>query len=178
MRKRLAPSLVVTVSAALGACNTTPTKSTVATADPVTGKPDTPPSATATTPSATATANATPRKRTPHDPPKNLKQTSWGGEADALNPTDPDHGTIYVSWDGDTCFVVMPFPEGTKLSSWQPPPTKTVDCPPSMDDAVWDACRGGLISKRKVGGVCVCTSDGNPPPPPVEVECPKPAPKK
>jgi hypothetical protein len=170
MRRRLAPSIVVTLSAA-AACNTTPTKTTVATADPVTtSKPDAP-----TKP--TTTANATPRKRTPHDPPKDQKQTTWGGESETLNPTDPEHGTIYVSWQGDTCFVVMPFPEGTKLTSWQPPPTKTVDCPPSMDDAVWDACRGGAISKRKDTGHCVCTSDGNPPPPPVEVECPKVAPK-
>jgi hypothetical protein len=171
MRRRLAQGLVVTVSTAVGSCNTPPTKTTVATADPVTNKPETPPTATATT-------SATPRKRTPHDPPQNLKQTSWGGESDTLNPQDPDHGSIYVSWQGDTCFVIVPFPEGTKLSSWQPPPTKTVDCPPSMDDAVWDACRGGTISKRKDGGVCVCSSDGNPPPPPVEVDCPKPPPKK
>lgn len=171
MRRRLAPSLVVTLSAAAGACNTTPTKTTVATADPVIANPD-------ATPSATATAKAAPRKRTPHDPPKNLKQTSWGGEAETLNPTDPTNGTIYVSWDGDTCLVHVPFPEGTKLTSWQPPPTETVDCPPSMDDATWDACRGGAVSKRKDGGICVCTSDGNPPPPPVEVECPPMPPKK
>ena len=170
MHRRLAPSLVVTLSAAAGACNTTPTKTTVATADPVATKPD-------ATSVPTTTASATPRKRTPHDPPKNQKETNWGGEAETLNPTDPEHGTIYVSWDGASCFVIVPFPEGTKLTSWQPPPTKTVDCPPSMDDVTWDACRGGAISKRAKGGVCVCTRDGNPPPPPVEVDCP-PVPAK
>lgn len=168
MRKRLAPGLVITIStAALGACNTTSPKPTVATADP------TPAATDAAPPPIASTTSTTPRKRTPHDPPKPGRDGQITGESTEMNAKDPENGTIYISYDGDSCFVKLPFPPGTKLTSWQPSPTKTVDCPPSMDDATWDACRTGSISKSKDTGTCVCFHDGNPPPPPAEVVCPK-----
>jgi hypothetical protein len=88
-----------------------------------------------------------------------------------LNPSDEKGHEIRVGQDGTTCFVILPFDDPP--NSWQPPPTKQIDCPPAMDDPAWDACRGGSMVKNTETSSCMCVVEGNPPPSPWGVACPK-----
>ena len=88
-----------------------------------------------------------------------------------LKPLNPRIGNDVVYAAGERCIIHVPH-EG-KMTSWQPPKSKAVDCPAGMDDPAWDHCSGGTISKHLDTAACVCTRDGNPPPPPREVPCPQ-----
>ncbi|MBS0658921.1 MAG: hypothetical protein JSR82_11840 [Verrucomicrobia bacterium] len=117
-----------------------------------------------------ATGCTPPRARKVGPPPGPPKHVQVHDFADLVpqNPSDPKGRTIYAQ--GTACVVHVP--SGSKQTSWQPPETKVVDCPPQMDDPAWDHCPG-VLHRRKGEAACICTMDGNPPPPPSEVPCPK-----
>jgi hypothetical protein len=117
----------------------------------------------------TACAEPKTRKVSSQPPPQGKPVQPDFAKLKPLNPRDPKHGTIYAS--GARCYVHVPFDEPP--TSWRPPKTKAIDCPPSMDDAAWDTCIGGTLYQNTDTKACVCTRDGNPPPPPFEVPCPK-----
>jgi hypothetical protein len=119
----------------------------------------------------------------PKQPPMN--PPSWQAQPVAdpsrysklLNPRDVDGKQIYLAWNEPRhCVVYAPWPEGKPIP---PPgsamPTTTVDCPPIMQDAMWDSCRMGDISSTEDGSACDCFQMSNPPPPPMTLmRCPKP----
>lgn len=99
-------------------------------------------------------------------------QPSWGSAGSELNARHPEHGTVYVgSGDPAWCYVHVPFDEPP--SSWVPPETERVDCPESMHDGAWLACRGGTLMADEASEHCICAVDGNPPPPPAWAHCPE-----
>jgi hypothetical protein len=87
-----------------------------------------------------------------------------------LTLLNPRIGNDVVHVRGEQCFVRIA--SDKPQTSWQPPKTKLVDCPPAMDDPAWDHCPGGNLYKHVDTGSCVCVRDGNPPPPNVETPCP------
>lgn len=118
---------------------------------------------------AVAAASCTPRSRKAlpvTTSPEHVQVLDFTA-LEPLNPRDHEGRMIYAR--GTACVVRVPFDRPPK--SWQPPKTKVVDCPPSMDDPAWDQCSGAL-HRRKDASACVCMTDGNPPPPPTKVPCP------
>ena len=103
-----------------------------------------------------------------HPEGKPIEHLDWG-KLTRLNPLDDKRRMIFAA--GERCLVQLPYDSPPK--SWQPPKTKQVDCPPSMDDAAWDQCGVGTLYRITGTETCVCTRDGNPPPPPMEIACPK-----
>jgi len=88
-----------------------------------------------------------------------------------LEARDSQHREIHHG--NGTCWVDLPYAEPP--TSWRPPPTQAVDCPPAMaNDPAWAECSGGSISIKALSPAlsCVCYFDGNPPPSPKEVACP------
>ncbi len=94
-----------------------------------------------------------------------------------LNPRDSANRTIKRAWQGDQCFVELPFPPlkpGQMRPPGSAPPAQTVPCPPSMLTPAYEQCRGGVVHGKPDGSSCVCFVMGNPPPPPTRIACPKP----
>ena len=92
-----------------------------------------------------------------------------------LNPSTAEGKRIYVARDG-SCYIQLPFPEGSHPVPGMSPPTQKLDCPPEIaGDAAWTECSGGAIHLPKEPdpeGQCVCFITGNPPPPPRWIPCP------
>ncbi len=84
-----------------------------------------------------------------------------------LNARTAEGNEIYRAGAGCVIHVAGP-PAG----SWQPPTTKSVACPPAMQDEAWTACEGTLSGTEDLSE-CMCSVDGNPPPPDWKVPCPK-----
>lgn len=185
MARRLAPSLVVTFSAALGLACTRESPEKIH-ADPhgkgaLTVNPPMP-TTTATPTTAELTVNPPPpppptrkRKRTAKaGPPKYTSHPVAWADFVPQNPEAPDGRRIFVAHD-DRCYVEKPGPASpTPLPPGMRNVTREwVDCPVELDDAAWDHCAGSTLSANVKTGVCHCMPmDGNPPPPPVEVPCP------
>ncbi len=183
MARRLAPSIVVTFSAALGLACTRSTPDPIK-PDPNNGVVANPPVPTTTEPSAVATTEPTAappepptrkRKRTaPRKPTKYTSHPTVWSDFVRQNPTDADGRTIFVAHD-DRCFYEVQGPPPTA-----PLPTGArnmravfVDCPPELDDPAWDHCLSSILSANVKTGECQCMPlEGNPPPPPAEVSCP------
>lgn len=88
-----------------------------------------------------------------------------------LEARDSQHREIHHG--NGTCWVDLPYAEPP--TSWRPPPTQPIDCPPAMvNDPAWAECDGGSISLKALSPAlsCTCYFDGNPPPSPKEVSCP------
>ncbi len=89
-----------------------------------------------------------------------------------LNSAHAEHGRVYRS-ENSTCYVRLPFPEGSGPPvSFRPPPTVAVDCPSPMNDPAWDACADGSALSTPEADACLCAVFGNPPPPPRSIVCP------
>ena len=81
-----------------------------------------------------------------------------------LNPLDAAGRHIRRAYQGQGCFVYLPFgplKPGEQRVPGTEPPQHRLPCPPAMADAAYDACRGGVLSRQ--AGSCVCNSPGNPP---------------
>ncbi|MDG1478201.1 MAG: hypothetical protein P8R54_01355 [Myxococcota bacterium] len=90
-----------------------------------------------------------------------------------LNPKDASERTIFLSSDGERCYVELPFPSGVQVPPGSAPPHATVTCPPLMSDPAWLACPAGTIQlAEEPADACLCMVMGNPPPPPRWVHCP------
>ncbi len=90
-----------------------------------------------------------------------------------LNPKDASERTIFLSSDGERCYVELPFPSGVQVPPGSAPPHAAVTCPPLMSDPAWLACPTGTIQvAEEPAGACLCMVMGNPPPPPRWVHCP------
>ncbi len=92
-----------------------------------------------------------------------------------LNPKDGADRTIKRAWQGDKCFVELPFPPlapGQMRPPGSAPPSKEVPCPASMLTPAYEQCRGGVLRSKTDGSACLCFVMGNPPPPPRPTECP------
>ena len=90
-----------------------------------------------------------------------------------LNPKDASERTIFLSHDGEGCYVELPFPPGAQVPPGSAPPHAVVTCPPLMSDPAWLACPTGSIQLAEVpADTCLCMIMGNPPPPPRWVHCP------
>jgi len=87
-----------------------------------------------------------------------------------LNPRDSEGRQVYVRDDG-ACYVTLPFDH--PLTSWQPPKTKDVPCPPGASEPAFRECAfGTVVAPSATATDCECNVDGNPPPPPKKVKCP------
>ncbi|MCA9620293.1 MAG: hypothetical protein KC731_14825, partial [Myxococcales bacterium] len=81
-----------------------------------------------------------------------------------VNPTSAEGRHVMRAYQGDGCFVYLPFPplrDGEMRPPGSAPPTKTVPCPKAMADPAYETCRGGVIERR--GDGCRCMESGNPP---------------
>lgn len=144
MRRKLRPSVVVTVAASSAvACGLLPGQGT----------------------DGTIFSNPPPLSRMAEFPAAPFY------EGATLNPRHVEHGTVYMA--GGKCWVHLPFDEPPSSWQPSPTeavdcPEKMVA------DPAYTACEGGVISLRALGppADCVCYFDGNPPPAPRDVQCP------
>lgn len=163
-------SFVVTLSA-FAAC--TPTRPTP-TNEPVTTTPTAetsaelePPIEPETPADAEATVNAPPDAASPEPAP------TLATYPNAVNPRDANGRTIHKAWDGNGCFVELPFPPGQMRPPGSAPPTQKVACPATMSDPAYDSCKGGVVYTDGQRSGCICFIMGNPPPVPKRMTCPK-----
>ncbi len=152
--RKLKPAFVVTVSALGAACGSYRTEN-----------PPRPEPADAPTSQATAAVDA--------GPSGTLVPTASPSSAPAaftrqLNAKTAEGAQIYRVGSG--CVIHV---QGPPAGSWQPPTTKSVECPPSMKDDAWSKCDGGTLSATEDLSACLCSVDGNPPPPDWQAPCPK-----
>lgn len=92
-----------------------------------------------------------------------------------LNPRDGEGRTIKRMWQGDQCFVDLPFPPlkpGEHRRPGASPPSQVIACPASMLSPTYEQCRGGVVRGKNDGSACVCLVNGNPPPPVRRAPCP------
>jgi len=90
-----------------------------------------------------------------------------------LNPRDGDGRAIRVAWNGEGCFVYLPFPplgDGARRPKGTAPPQRKISCPDVMKSETFQQCRGGAVQRKDDS--CTCFVGGNPPPPPRPVPCP------
>ena len=76
------------------------------------------------------------------------------------NPTDPAHGAIFAA-DDDSCFyeTSVAVPEGTfPPMGWRGRDRHPIDCPPEMDDPIWDGCAPGEVLENPGTHRCVCSA--------------------
>lgn len=157
----LRPAFVIT-TLTTAACTPTPER------EPVTGVnppvPVTVPSATGapipTTPAPEATVPAP-------EPTANVGggTTPPLSATGSLNPSGAEGRTTYRAYQGDGCFVYLPFPPlkpGEQRVPGTAPPMQPAECPPRLLDPAYESCRGGQLN-RKPDGVCECFQPGNPP---------------
>jgi hypothetical protein len=177
----ITPAFVVTVST-VSACATagapnpandpTPPEPPVATADPPDPNPE-PPTVPTTDPALAEDGGRAPVTTNPDpdpDAPPRLDQHPV-----TLNPSDAQGRTIQRAWQGDTCFVELPFPPlkpGQHRPPGSAPPTQTIPCPKAMLTPAYEQCRGGVVHGKSDGSSCLCFRMGNPPPPPKRIDCP------
>lgn len=90
----------------------------------------------------------------------------------ALNPKDAKGREVFKGWDGDKCFVELPWPKDKPRMPGMRAPSEDVTCPPEMAKKGWEACRGGWVSTTAKGDDCICVQWGNPPPLPKRIACP------
>lgn len=96
-------------------------------------------------------------------------EPGWDSGFDVeMNARTADNDLIFRGYKG--CYIELDYPEPP--SSWEPPPTQTIPCPPQMGDVRWTQCREGRIQAKADLSECSCVVDGNPPPPPAYVHCP------
>jgi hypothetical protein len=164
-------SFVVTVSA-LAAC--TPTRPAPTTAPETSTAPTTTsvevPEPVAETDAATEVPSAVP------DAGSELPPATLAAHPIPVNPRDANDRVIKKAWDGNGCFVELPFPPllpGQQRPPGTPPPRQKVTCPTTMNDPAYDACKGGVLYTTETRSSCVCFVMGNPPPPPRREACPK-----
>lgn len=101
----------------------------------------------------------------PIDPLADVQFTGdpWRGRHESPQNPRVDGKTVYRASD-QTCYVHGEFPANAPPRfPGQSPPSEAVDCPPQMNDAVYDLCRGGVVYKHN--DACGCFVMGNPPPP-------------
>jgi hypothetical protein len=106
------------------------------------------------------------------DPDAPLRLTNYPV---VLNPRDANNRAIKRMWQGDQCYVELPFPPlrpGQLRPPGSAPPAQTIACPASMLTPTFEQCRGGVVQGKADGSACICFVMGNPPPPPKRVECP------
>ena len=150
---KIRPAFVLTV---VTAC--TPTPDPIVTANPP--MPTTPEPTAGAVPSASSAPTATVATA----PVSTAPVPSPDGKV-VINPTDAEGRLIHRSYQGDSCFVYLPFPElkpGETRLPGTPPPSKPQPCPPALKDPAFETCRGGELS-RKPDGSCECFEMGNPP---------------
>ena len=78
-----------------------------------------------------------------------------------------------INHGGGGCWVDLPFE--TPPTSWRPPPTEPVPCPPEItNDPAYAQCEYGQVHLKSLGppAECACYFMGNPPPPQEEIACP------
>lgn len=166
-------SFVVTFSA-LAACTPTgqPPK-----ADSV-HETSTPPTAADTEP------EPIPEPEPTAEQPANPPPDAAGGEDPAnltsfpvpVNPRDGNGRVIHKAWDGNGCFVELPFPPllpGQQRPPGTPPPTQKLACPAALNHPAYDSCKGGIVYTNAQKSGCICFVMGNPPPIPTRMTCPK-----
>jgi hypothetical protein len=138
-----------------------------------------------TTPPDAETA-ADPEPETPNDAGATAIDPPDAGSADPpanmaahpvpVNPRDANGRTVKKAWDGNGCFVELPFPPlvpGQQRPPGTPPPSQNVSCPAAMNDPAYDSCKGGVVYTNGERSSCICFVMGNPPPAPTRVTCPK-----
>jgi hypothetical protein len=110
----------------------------------------------------------------PPRPPREVKATFPTppfAQYAVLEPRDENGRLIHHG--GGRCWVELPFAETP--TSWQPPPTEAVACPPEFSgDQAYRDCEYGEVHLLAVApkAECVCYFTGNPPPSPKEIDCP------
>ena len=176
MKRALRPSLVITVSLSLGACNSTRTSN-----PPPPEMSHNPPMPTTTAaaggapsegsagaPLEVATAPQPYISKNPPAPEKDGPKVAGG--AFKTHPRDARGHLILKDAQGG-CFVEIPVPTDKPL----PPGGRSIrveklTCPPLMSDPAYAKCVGGTIQLQPGG--CSCFIGGNPPPPAVALTCP------
>lgn len=105
-----------------------------------------------------------------------VKQSLRLGDYPTLrNPRDGSGRTIKRAWQGDRCFVELPFPAlkpGELRPPGTPPPAEDVPCPPAMLAPAYAQGRDGTLHAHPSGTQRLCFVMGNPPPPPRPSDCP------
>jgi hypothetical protein len=82
-----------------------------------------------------------------------------------VNPKDAQGRTIHLDYDGEGCFVELPYPPlkpGEQRFPGTPPPRQDAPCPPEMGDPAYASCRGGVV-RTTASGSCECFLMANPP---------------
>lgn len=92
------------------------------------------------------------------------------GAVGRLNAQSADFGLVFHS-QRRHCFVQIP--SNTPLSPGQMGPTRSLDCPDSMNNTAFEKCVFGIVVRNEDTSCSCLPLGGNPPPPDFQVPCPE-----